>query len=148
MRDRKSENNQIDQREIRERGFTLLEVMAVMAILLVLIALGVARYVQAEIHAREAALSTDLDEINQAIQEYTRDKAAAPTSLDDLVHSDPPYLGKIPVDPMTGAADWVPDNCSDLLSTDQLSTGICHVHSASNKSSPFNNKPYSEWDPD
>jgi len=126
-------------------GFTLLELIAVMTIMVVLLALGVVRYEQSIVRAREAALTTDLDELNHAVQEYTRDKNEAPNSVDDLV---PQYLGKLPIDPMTGAADWVGENCQILDSTDQISTGICTVHSASNKVSPFNNKPYSSWDPD
>ena len=129
----------------RAEGFTLLELMAVMAILLILIALGAARYEQTIVRAREAALRQDLDEINKAIQEYTTDKLAAPTSLDDLVQAHPAYLGHIPNDPMTGKNDWVPDNCDLLDSSDQLSTGICSVHSASDAVSPITNTPYSSW---
>jgi len=128
-----------------ERGFTLLELMAVMAILLVLIALGAARYEQTIVRAREAALRQDLDEINHAIQEYTADKEAAPTSLDELVQARPAYLGRIPNDPMTGRNDWVPESCDLLDSSEQLSTGICSVHSASENISPSTNTPYSSW---
>lgn len=127
------------------RGFTLLEMMAVMAILLVLIALGAARYEQTIVRAREAALKQDLDEMNKAIQEYTTDKQAAPTSLEDLVQAHPAYLGRIPNDPMTGKNDWVPENCDVLDSSDQLSTGICSVHSSSDSVSPITNTPYSSW---
>jgi len=126
-------------------GFTLLELMAVMAILLILIALGAARYEQTIVRAREAALRQDLDEMNKAIQEYTTDKQAAPTSLDDLVQARPAYLGRIPNDPMTGKSDWVPETCDVLDSSDQLSTGICSVHSASDTVSPITNTPYSSW---
>jgi general secretion pathway protein G len=129
----------------RADGFTLLELMAVMAILLILIALGAARYEQTIVRAREAALRQDLGEMNKAIQEFTTDKQAAPTSLDDLVQAHPPYLGRIPNDPMTGKNDWVPDDCDVLDSSEQLSTGICSVHSASDAVSPITNTPYSSW---
>lgn len=131
------------QRRARERGFTLLELMVVCAILLVLITIGAGRYDLAVIRAREAALSQDLTEMNKAIQNYTLDKEAAPTSLDDLVQAQ--YLGRIPKDPVTGANDWVTENCDTLLSADQVSTGICSVHSGSDKVSPFTNTPYSSW---
>jgi general secretion pathway protein G len=130
---------------VRPAGFTLLELMAVMAILLVLIAIGAAHYSQSIVRAREAALRQDLNEMNQAIQEYTRDKEAAPTSLEDLVQAHPAYLGRIPDDPLTGKDDWVPENCDLLDSSDQLSTGICSVHSASDAISPTTNTPYSSW---
>jgi general secretion pathway protein G len=126
-------------------GFTLLELMAVMAILLILIALGAARYEQTIIRAREAALKQDLDEMNKAIQEYTTDKQAAPVSLDDLVEAHPPYLARIPNDPMTGKSDWTTEECDVLDSSDQLSTGICSVHSSSDNVSPITNTPYSSW---
>lgn len=132
------------RRRAAERGFTLLELMVVIAVLLVLLAIGATRYEFAVMRAREAALSQDLDEMNKAIQDYTRDKEAAPTSLDDLV---PQYLGKIPNDPISGTNDWVTENCDDLLSADQVATGICSVHSGSNKVSPFSNQPYSSWEP-
>jgi len=136
---------QVKQNAKREDGFTLLELMAVMAILLVLIAIGAAHYEQTIVRAREAALRQDLDEINNAIQQYTADKEAAPTSLDELVQARPAYLGRIPNDPMTGRSDWVTENCDLLDSSDQLSTGICSVHSASDNVSPSTNTPYSSW---
>ena len=124
-------------------GFTLLEMMIVIAILLVLLAIGAGRYEMAVVRAREAALTQDLAEINKAINNYTLDKEAAPTSLDDLVSAQ--YLGRIPNDPITGTNDWVTENCDELLSVDQTSTGICSVHSGSDKVSPFTNTPYSSW---
>ncbi|HXX19967.1 MAG TPA: type II secretion system protein [Candidatus Acidoferrum sp.] len=132
-------------REASELGFTLLEMMIVITILMVLLALGAAHYDLVVVHAREAALRQDITEMDQAIQDYTRDKEAAPTSLDDLV---PVYLGRIPNDPVTGAKDWVTDTCPDLLSVDQDSTGICSVHSGSNQVSPITNQAYSEWEPE
>jgi len=126
-----------------ERGFTLLELMVVVTILLVLLAIGAGRYQMATVRAREAALTQDLAEMNKAIQNYTLDKEAAPTSLDDLVSAQ--YLGAIPNDPVSDSKDWVTENCDALLSADQTSTGICSVHSGSNAISPFTNTPYSSW---
>jgi general secretion pathway protein G len=131
-----------DQRTAH-RGFTLLELMVVVTIILILATIGAGRYDLAVIRAHEAALTQDLAEMNKAIQNYTVDKEAAPTSLDDLVQAQ--YLGRIPNDPMTGAPDWTADTCDTLLSVDQTSTGICSVHSSSAKVSPFTNTPYSSW---
>ncbi|HEY6443916.1 MAG TPA: type II secretion system protein [Candidatus Acidoferrales bacterium] len=125
------------------KGFTLLEVLMVAAIIVILATLSAARYDQAMVRAHEAALSQDLSEMNKAIQNYTSDKEAAPTSLDDLVQAQ--YLGKIPNDPITGAPDWTTENCDLLVNADQNSTGICSVHSSSDKVSPFTNTPYSSW---
>ena len=124
-------------------GFTLLELMIVIALIAILAALSVGRYEQIVVRAREAALHQDLSEMRKAIQNYTRDKEAAPASLDDLVSAQ--YLGAIPADPITHQKDWNPEYCSDLLSAEQTSGGICDVHSASDTVSPFEKTPYSSW---
>lgn len=135
--------NTPERRRGGEKGFTLLEILMVAAIVVILATISAARYDQAMIRAHEAALSQDLSEMNKAIQNYTADKEAAPTSLDDLVQAQ--YLAKIPNDPITGTADWTTENCDLLVNADQTSTGICSVHSSSDKVSPFTNTPYSSW---
>ncbi len=130
-------------RESLQRGFTLIELMIVMAIILVLATIASVHYRNAVLRSREAVLKTDLKVMNDAINYYTRDKEAAPQSLDDLVSGQ--YLGAIPNDPMTQTKDWVTVNCDTLLDPDQTITGICSVHSASDAVSPFENTPYSTW---
>jgi general secretion pathway protein G len=130
-------------RESVQRGFTLIELMIVMAIILVLATIASVHYRNAVLRSREAVLKTDLKVMNDAINYYTRDKEAAPQSLDDLVSGQ--YLGAIPDDPMTKTKDWVTVNCDTLLDPDQSVTGICSVHSASDAVSPFENTPYSSW---
>src|SRR4029077_6713165 len=68
-----------------QRGFTLIEFMIVMAIILVLATIASVHYRNAVLRSREAVLKSDLRVMNNAIQDYTRDKEAAPQSLDDLV---------------------------------------------------------------
>jgi general secretion pathway protein G len=126
-----------------ERGFTLIELMVVMGIIVILATLATVHYQQSVLRAREAALKSDLQVMNRAIQDYTRDKEAAPQSLDDLVSGQ--YLGSIPADPITHAKDWVIENCDTLLDPDQSGIGICSVHSGSDSVSPFENTPYSTW---
>jgi general secretion pathway protein G len=125
------------------RGFTLIELMIVMAIIVVLATIAVGQYQKTLQRSREAVLKTDLRDMREAIQNYTRDKEAAPDSLDDLVTEQ--YLARIPPDPVTGKPDWTPENCDTLLSPDQTGTGICDVHSSSDAVSPFENTPYSSW---
>jgi general secretion pathway protein G len=125
------------------RGFTLLELMVVIAIIIVLATLGAGRYEQTVIRAREAALKQDLFVMRQAIQNYTSDKEAGPTSLDDLVSSG--YLRAVPLDPMTKQKNWVTESDDLLLTADQTAVGITDVHSASSTVSPFENTPYSDW---
>src|ERR1700691_6713539 len=83
----------------RNRGFTMMELMVVIAIILILIGMAAARYEQSVVRAREAVLKQDLQTMRSAIQQYTLDKQQAPQSLNDLVSAG--YLSQIPVDPIT-----------------------------------------------
>lgn len=139
----KAAHDRVKRTRHTQAGFTLLEILMVVAIIVILATIGTARYDQAMVRAHEAALTQDLSEMNKAIQNYTADKEAAPTSLDDLVQAQ--YLGKIPNDPITGTVDWTTENCDLLVNADQTSTGICSVHSSSDKVSPFTNTAYSSW---
>jgi general secretion pathway protein G len=125
-----------------EAGFTLIELMVVITIILILIGMAAQRYERSVLHAREATLKQDLTVMRQSIDNYTLDKQAAPQSLDDLVQSG--YLRQVPVDPITQAKDWVPQYDSVVLSPDQSSTGMVDVHSNSSTASS-NGTPYNEW---
>jgi general secretion pathway protein G len=125
-----------------QHGFTLLELIVVISIILILAAIGAGRYYQSVIRAREAVLHQDLQDMRKAIQDYTRDKECGPSSLSDLAGT---YLNRVPEDPMTGAADWTTDNTDLLIDPDQTCSGITDVHSSSDKSSPFENTPYNSW---
>ena len=124
-------------------GFTLLELMIVITIILILIAMGAGRYDQSVARAREAALKQDLTVMRHAIEQYTLDKQAAPQSLEELVGAG--YLREVPTDPMTRKKDWRVDYENVLLSPDQSGTGITDVHSSSDRLSPFESTPYSTW---
>jgi general secretion pathway protein G len=109
-------------------GFTLIELMLVMAIIGTLTAIAIPSYINAVRHAREAVLREDLHTMRSAIDSYTVDKEKAPQSLDDLVQSG--YLKAIPVDPMTGTSDsWMPDSSDTLMDIDETAGGINNVHS-------------------
>ncbi|HUJ31773.1 MAG TPA: type II secretion system protein [Candidatus Acidoferrum sp.] len=135
--------NALRARHGASRGFTLIELMIVISIILILMTIGIGHYERTILRAREATLRSDLKVLRDAIQNYTGDKEAAPNSLDDLVTEH--YIAKIPDDPITGAPDWVPQNCDVMLSVDQTSLGICDVHAGSDAISPFENTPYSSW---
>jgi len=126
-----------------ESGFTLIELMVVLAIIGILLLLAVPRYTAAVKSAREAVLKEDLQTMRTAIDSYTMDKQKAPQSLDDLVQSG--YLKTIPEDPMTQSKDsWVPDTSDAMYSLDETEPGIDNVHSGSNESSS-DGQPYSSW---
>lgn len=121
----------------------MLELMIVITIILILLTLGTGRYQQSVVRAKEAALKQDCQVLRQAIDQYTLDKEQAPQSLDDLVSAG--YLREVPVDPITRQRDWRTDTCDLVLSSEQTVTGICNVHSNSDRVSPFEGTPYSSW---
>ena len=124
-------------------GFTVLELMIVITIILILMALGAGRYQQSVLRAREAALKQTLNVMRKAIDNYTLDKQQAPGSLEELVSAQ--YLREIPVDSITGRRDWRVVFEDISLSPDQTGTGITDVFSTSDKISPTEKTPYSTW---
>jgi general secretion pathway protein G len=127
----------------RAEGFTLLELMIVITIIMILATIASGQYNRSVLRSKEAVLKQDLYTMRQAIQQYTLDKQAAPASLDDLVQAK--YLGSVPVDPITRTKDWHADSEDILLSPEQSSSGITDVHSTSDTISPFENTAYSTW---
>jgi general secretion pathway protein G len=127
----------------RESGFTLIELMIVMAIIAILATLAIPSYVTAIKHAREAVLKEDLHVLRAAIDSYTMDKQKAPQSLDDLVQEG--YLKVIPEDPMTHSKDtWVTETSDAMYSLDQTEPGVNDVHSGS-EDTASDGQPYSSW---
>jgi len=126
-----------------EQGFTLLELMIVMVIIALLAAIAIPSYTNNIRNAKEAVLKEDLHTMRTAIDSYTVDKQKAPQSLDDLVQAG--YLKSMPKDPFTERDDtWVPDESSDLSTTDQTDSGIDDVHSGSQLTAADGTS-YSSW---
>ena len=127
----------------QDAGFTLVELMIVMAIIGVLSMIAVPSYIQAIRHAREAVLREDLRTLRSAIDSYTMDKQKAPQSLDDLTQEG--YLKTIPEDPMTkSTTTWQTDTSDDMHSLDQTDPGIDDVHSGSDETGS-DDQPYNTW---
>ena len=124
------------------RGFTLLEMMVVITILLILLAIAVPLYSQSMNHARETNLRQNLDTLNRVIVQYTLDKKKAPQSLGDLVQAK--YIESIPED-ITGRDDtWVPEQDDSIMSPEQTDPGITGVHSGSDHVAS-DGTTYSSW---
>ena len=127
------------------RGFTIIELMIVVAIIMILIGIAAGMYQRSVQRAKEATLKSDLSVMRRAIDNYTLDKEAAPQSLEDLVNPQSQYLREIPTDPMTSAKDWHVDFGDTVMSPDQSTTGIVDVHSNSDKVSAFEGTHYNTW---
>lgn len=127
------------------RGFTLLELMIVIAIITILVGIAAGAYTRSVQRAKEATLKSDLTVMRQAIDHYTLDKEAAPQSLEDLTNPQSQYLREIPKDPITDQKDWHVEFGDTVMSPDQTTTGIVDVHSNSDKVSPMEGTPYNTW---
>ena len=125
------------------RGFTLIELIIVIAIMGILLAVAIPVYQTHLRHANEAVLKEDLYTLRNAIDQYTQDKAKAPQSLDDVVSAG--YLRMLPKDPFTNSnTSWQAVQEDVLESVDQTAPGISDVHSGSNATSTEGTA-YSSW---
>ena len=132
----------VGRRRAETRGFTLLELMIVISIIMILMAVAVPVYNQSIIQARESVLRSNLDTLRNVIQQYTLDKQKAPQGLDDLVTAG--YLRKIPEDPMTHQPNWEVVQEDVMQAVDQQDPGITDVHSASSGTAS-DGTAYSSW---
>lgn len=126
-------------------GFTLLELLIVMTIILILASMVTPTYHVAIVRAREAVLRDDLYTMRNLIDEYTLDKQQPPATLQDLV--DDGYLrGGLPEDPFTNSNQtWKVDLEDVPLSPGQTVSGIVDVHSGSDDISSDGETAYSSW---
>ena len=127
--------------KVKIAGFTLLELMIVISIIIVLAAVTLPQYQKTIMHTREAVLKEDLRSMRSLIDQFAADKGRLPQSLDDLVSGG--YMREIPVDPFTGQKDWAVTTGEDPNSL-QGQTGVTDVHSASAETSTEGTA-YSEW---
>jgi general secretion pathway protein G len=126
-----------------QRGFTLIEMIIVIAIVMILTSIAIPVYTQHVLHAREAVLREDLYSMRNAIDQYTQDKDKAPQSLDDVVSAG--YLRAIPKDPMTGQKDtWETVSDDSIQQLGQTESGIVDVHSGS-KLTGSDGTSYNTW---
>jgi len=127
----------------KQAGFTIMELMVSMAIVLVVISVAVPLYQKSVLRARESVLRQNLSSMRLVIDEYTYDKQKAPQQLEDLVREG--YLRQMPMDPVVGnSTSWKVIMEDASASASQTEPGIFDVRSSSEKTS-LEGTPYSEW---
>jgi general secretion pathway protein G len=127
----------------RRRGFTLLELMVVMALIVVIAGMAMASYRNSVTLAQEAVLREDLFRMRDAIDQYYADKNKYPSTLESLVSDG--YLRALPEDPFTrSATTWQEVPAEPDASNPTAEPGVYNVHSGSERIS-MQGTPYSEW---
>ena len=137
----KPRNSQTALRSPQLKGFTLLELMIVITVIIILAAIALPQYQKTILATREAVLRDDLSKMRSLIDQYAADKQKLPQSLADLVSAG--YMRELPDDPITGQADWTTETGDDPNSS-AGEQGVTDVHSASSDVSS-EGTPYSEW---
>ena len=122
-------------------GFTLLELMIVITVIIILAAIVLPQYQKTILATREAVLREDLSKLRTLIDQYASDKQKLPESLETLVADG--YIREVPKDPMTGNADWTPDVGEDP-NLPEGGQGLLNIHSASTDTATDGTH-YNEW---
>lgn len=121
------------------QGFTLLEMMVVMTIIVTIVSIAVPFYASSLVRARESVLRSNLLTMRSVIDQYTYDKETPPQSLEDLVEEG--YLREVPIDPITNSREtW--ELVVEIGPTGE--SGLFDVRSGSEETS-LGGTPYAEW---
>jgi general secretion pathway protein G len=135
------ERNTVIGKMKNQKGFSLLELLIAMFILIILLSVAIPTYQRSVQHAKETVLKENLWQMRRAIDQYAADKGKLPTSLDDLVTDQ--YLREKPVDPITEKTEWNEIQGEDPNSSDGAQ-GLKDVKSTA-EGQDTDQKSYSEY---
>jgi general secretion pathway protein G len=131
------------QMRASSRGFTMIELLVVLALIVILATMGMTQYRNSVIHAREAVLKEDLFRMRDAIDQYYADKNEYPSTLDALVTDG--YMRQVPEDPFTKSKDsWTTEPAPSDPSNPTGEPGVYNIHSGSDGTAIDGSK-YAEW---
>ena len=125
----------------KQSGFTLLEMMMVMTIIVILAVIGITSYQHVQLKARETLLKEDLNTMRKLLDQYEADREKLPQSIDDLVQDG--YMREVPEDPITGEKDWQTETGESVLSREGAQ-GIVKIYSNA-QGQGSDGKAYSEY---
>jgi general secretion pathway protein G len=136
-------SSRIRQLRALDRGFTMIELLVVVSLIVILATMGMTQYRNSVIHAREATLKEDLFRLRDAIDQYYADKGKYPATLDALVSDG--YVRKLPDDPFTqSSTTWQAVPAEPDPNNPAAEAGVFDVKSGSDGTA-LDGTRYSEW---
>ena len=137
------ERNTVTGRLRSAAGFTIIELMVVMSLIITLSTIAVVQYRHSVVYSKEAVLKEDLFRMNEAIDQYYADKNQYPAALDDLVSSG--YLRAIPVDPITNSASTWESEPAPPDPNNPISVGGIYSVKSGSDATAMDGSKYADW---
>ena len=137
------ERNIVTGRLRSAAGFTIIELMVVMGLIVTLSTIAVVQYRHSIVYSKEAALKEDLFRMKEAIDQYYADKNQYPATLEDLVSAG--YLRSVPVDPVTNSASTWQTVPAEPDPNNPLSVGGVYSVKSGSEAMAMDGTKYSDW---